>query len=171
MGMDCAGDSVQGQEAVKEEKPQDIRRQERVRQRKQQPQRLLLTWLVNYPNELFPQLRGRIGPEDFMDPLYQALAAQLFHQYEINGTVNPAAIINQYEEADQQEQAASILQTTLQLEPSPEDNSMVITEIVRKVKEESLQHQLTHLQDYNKLQDIIRLKGQISDWNISLTCG
>ncbi len=161
----------QYQEAVKEEKPQDIRRQERVRQRKQQPQRLLLTWLVNYPNELFPQLRGRIGPEDFMDPLYQALADQLFHQYEINGTVNPAAIINQYEEADQQEQAASILQTTLQLEPSPEDNSMVITEIVRKVKEESLQHQLTHLQDYNKLQDIIRLKGQISDWNISLTCG
>lgn len=161
----------QYQEAVKEEKPQDIRRQERVRQRKQQPQRLLLTWLVNYPNELFPQLRGRIGPEDFMDPLYQALADQLFHQYEINGTVNPAAIINQYEEADQQEQAASILQTTLQLEPSPEDNSMVITEIVRKVKEESLQHQLTHLQDYNKLQDIIRQKGQISDWNISLTCG
>ena len=106
-----------------------------------------------------------------MDPLYQALADQLFHQYEINGTVNPAAIINQYEEADQQEQAASILQTTLQLEPSPEDNSMVITEIVRKVKEESLQHQLTHLQDYNKLQDIIRQKGQISDWNISLTCG
>lgn len=161
----------QYQEAVKEEKPQDIRRQERAMQRRQQPQRLLLTWLVNYPDELFPQLWGRIGPEDFTEPLYQELADQLFHQYEMNGTVNPAAIINQYEDAQQQEEAASVLQTALQLEPSPEDNSMVITEIVRKVKEESLQYQLTHLQDYNKLQDIIRQKGQIPDWNISLTCG
>lgn len=161
----------QYQEAVREEKPQDIRRQERVRQRKQQPQRLLLTWLVNYPDELFPQLRGRIGPEDFTEPLYQTLAVQLFQQYEANGTVNPAAIINQYEEAEQQEQAASVLQTALQIEPLPEDNSIVITEIVRKVKEESLQYQLAHLQDYNKLQDIIQQKGQIPGWNISLTCG
>lgn len=161
----------QYQEAVREEKPQDIRRQERVQQRKQQPQRLLLTWLVNYPDELFPQLRDRIRPEDFTEPLYRDLAEQLFQQYETGGAVNPAAIINQYEEADRQEQAASVLQTTLQIEPAPEDNSTVITEIVRKVKEESLQYQLAHLQDYNKLQDIIQQKGQIPGWNISLTCG
>lgn len=164
-------DQRQYREMVQEEKPQDLRRQERVEQRKQQPQRLLLTWLVNYPEQLFPQLRGRIGPEDFTDAMYQTLAEQLFRQYETTGNVNPAAIINQYEEVEEQARAASVLQTTLRIEPSAEDNSMVITEIVRKVKEESLQYQLTHLQDYSKLQDIIQLKGQIPNWNISLTCG
>lgn len=161
----------QYRDAVQEEKPQDIRRKERLEQRRQQPQRLLLTWLVNYPEELFPQMRGRIGPEDFTDSFCQALAMQLFEQYETTGTVNPAGIINQYEDVEQQTKAASILQTTLQLEPMPEENAVLITEIVRKVKEESIQAQLTHLQDYSKLQEIIQQKGQIPTWNISFTCG
>ena len=66
---------------------------------------------------------------------------------------------------------ASVLQTTLQIEPSPEDNSLIITEIVQKVKEESIKNQLAHLQDYSKLQDLISQRGQIPNWNISLECG
>ncbi|MBP3505160.1 MAG: DNA primase [Lachnospiraceae bacterium] len=158
-------------EAAQEEKPQDIRRQERLEQRKQQPQRLLLTWLVNYPKELFPQIRGRIGPEDFIDEFCQLLAKQLFEQYENSGDVQPAKIINQFEDVEEQTKVASVLQTTLKLEPSPEDNSVVITEIVRKVKEESIQYQLAHLQDYSRLQEIIKQKSEIPTWNISLTCG
>lgn len=161
----------QYREAVQEEKPQDIRRKERLEERKQQPQRLLLTWLVNYPEELFPQMQGRIGPEDFTDDFCRTLALQLFGQYETNGMVNPAGIINQYEDVEQQTKAASVLQTTLQLEPLPEENAVLITEIVRKVKEESIQAQLTHLKDYSKLQEIIQQKSQIPTWNISFTCG
>lgn len=161
----------QYQEAAQEMKPQDMRRQERAEERKQQPQRLLLTWLVNCPTELFPQLRGRIGPEDFTDTFCQDLARQLFQQYEQDGSVQPAKIINQFEDVEEQMRVASILQTELKMAPSPEDNSIVITEIVRKVKEESLQYQLAHLQDYSKLQDIIKQKSEIPNWNISLTCG
>lgn len=164
-------DRQQYQEAVREEKPQDIRRQERLEQRKQQSQRLLLTWLVNYPEQLFPQLRGRIGPEDFVETEYRRLAEQLFEQYETTGGVNPAKLINQYEDMEEQSRIGAVLQTTLKLEPSPEDNDVVVTEIVRKVKEESIQYQLAHLQDYKKLQDIIKQKGEIATWNISLTCG
>lgn len=164
-------DRQQYQEAIREEKPQDIRRQEQLEQRKQQPQRLLLTWLVNYPEQLFPQLRGRIGPEDFVETEYRRLAEQLFEQYETTGGVNPAKLINQYEDMEEQSRIGAVLQTTLKLEPSPEDNDVVVTEIVRKVKEESIQYQLAHLQDYKKLQDIIKQKGEIATWNISLTCG
>lgn len=164
-------DRKQYEEAVQEEKPQDIRRQERIEQRKHQPQRLLLTWLVNYPQQLFPQLKGRIGPEDFTEEEYQRLAEQLFEQYETTGEVNPAKLINQYEDMEEQSRVGAILQTTLKLEPSPEDNGIVVTEIVRKVKEESIQYQLAHLQDYKKLQDIIKQKSEITTWNISLTCG
>lgn len=164
-------DRKQYQEAVREEKPQDIRRQEQLEQRKQQSQRLLLTWLVNYPEQLFPQLRGRIGPEDFVETEYRRLAEQLFEQYETTGAVNPAKLINQYEDMEEQSRIGAVLQTSLKLEPSPEDNDVVVTEIVRKVKEESIQYQLAHLQDYKKLQDIIKQKGEIATWNISLTCG
>ena len=161
----------QYQEAVQEETPQDTRRRERLEERKQQPQRLLLTWLVNYPAQLFPQLREKITPEDFVDEPYHRLAEQLFEQYETTGTVNPALLINQYEDMEEQMRVASVLQTTLQIEPSPEDNSLIITEIVQKVKEESIKNQLAHLQDYSKLQDLISQRGQIPNWNISLECG
>lgn len=161
----------QYKEALQEETPQDARRRERIEERRQQPQKLLLTWLVNYPTQLFPQLQGKIVPEDFTDELYRQLAQQLFQQYEMDGTVNPAQLINQYENMEEQMRVASILQTTLQIEPSPEDNSQVITEIVQKVKEESIKTQLAHLQDYAKLQDLIRQRGEIPNWNISLECG
>lgn len=161
----------QYQEAVQEETPQESRRRERIEERRQQPQKLLLTWLVNYPEQLFPQLQGRIGPEDFVDELYQQLAKQLYQQYESDGTVNPAVLINQYEDMEEQMRIASVLQTRLQMEPSPEDNSLVITEIVQKVKEESIKTQLAHLQDYGKLQDLIRQRGELPNWNISLECG
>lgn len=142
-----------------------------MEERKQQPQKLLLTWLVNYPTQLFPQLREKITPEDFVDEPYHRLAMQLFEQYETTGAVNPALLINQYEDMEEQMRVASVLQTTLQMEPSPEDNSLVITEIVQKVKEESIKNQLAHLQDYSKLQDLICQRGQIPNWNISLECG
>lgn len=162
----------QYREAMQEEKPQDIRRQERVEQRKKEPQRLLLTWLVNYPDQLFPQLRGRITPEDFTEPFYQELAKQLYEQYGQTGSVQPAVLINRYESTEEQTRAASVLQSRLQLELSQEeDHSIVVTEVVRKVKEESVQYQLTHLQDYNNLQEIIKKKSEIPTWNISLTCG
>ena len=161
----------QYQEAVQEETPQDTRRRERLEERKQQPQRLLLTWLVNYPAQLFPQLREKITPEDFVDEPYHRLAEQLFEQYETTGAVNPALLINQYEDMEEEMRVASVLQTTLQIEPSPEDNSLIITEIVQKVKEESIKNQLAHLQDYSKLQDLISQRGQIPNWNISLECG
>lgn len=161
----------QYQEAAQEETPQDTRKRERLEERKQQPQRLLLTWLVNYPAQLFPQLREKITPEDFVDEPYHRLAEQLFEQYETTGAVNPALLINQYEDMEEQMRVASVLQTTLQIEPSPEDNSLIITEIVQKVKEESIKNQLAHLQDYSKLQDLISQRGQIPNWNISLECG
>lgn len=161
----------QYQEAVQEETPQDTRKRERLEERKQQPQRLLLTWLVNYPAQLFPQLREKITPEDFVDEPYHRLAEQLFEQYETTGAVNPALLINQYDDMEEQMRVASVLQTTLQIEPSPEDNSLIITEIVQKVKEESIKNQLAHLQDYSKLQDLISQRGQIPNWNISLECG
>lgn len=159
------------QKVLQEEKPQDTRRREQREQRKQQSQRLLLTWLVNYPEQLMPQLRGRLGPEDFTEPFYRELAEKLFQQYEDTGKMNPALLINQYEDVEEQTRTASVLQTTLEMEPSPEDNAVVITEIVRRVKEESIQYQLANLQDISRLQELIQGRAQLPTWNISFTCG
>ncbi len=157
----------QYERAMQEEKPQDVRRKKQIEQRKQQPQRLLLTWLVNYPSQMFPQLEGKITPEDFTEPLLHELATELYGQYEATGTVNPAILINRYEDAEEQTKVAAILQTTLTLAPSEEDNSKVVTEIVQKVKTESIQYQMAHLNDLSKLQEIMQVRGQIPTWNIS----
>lgn len=158
----------QYEEAVRTETPQEIRRREQSESRKKQPQRLLLTWLVNRPKELFPQLEGKITPKDFSDTFLQELAEKLYAQYAASGDVNPALLINQYEDLEQQTQAASILQTTMKYEPSPEDDAKTITEIVRKVKMESVKDQMEHLSDMSQLQKLMEIRKEIPKWNISL---
>lgn len=155
----------------KEETPQVIRHKDEIENRKLQPQRLLLTWMVNYAEELFPQLNGKIDIDDFTDPLLHDLAIQLFNQYKETGTVNPVTIINQYDNVEEQSKVASILQTSLKLEPSPEDNVKVITEIVQKVKMDSVKYQMGHMKDIAKLQEVIQIKNEVPTWNISITSG
>lgn len=156
------------EQAVRSETPQEARRREQAAERKYQPQRLLLTWLVNVPKELFPQLQGKISPEDFREPFLHDLAVKLFQQYEAEGTVNAANLINYYENVEEQKQAAAILQSSLQFEPLPEDNEKTVTEIVRKVKQESIKEQMDHLSDMSQLQAFMQLRKQIPTWRITL---
>ena len=68
----------------KKEKDEGIRRSER----------LLLTWLIEEPS-LYARIKGIIGPEDFVKPLYKEAAKAVFEGLEA-GNVNPAAILNRF---------------------------------------------------------------------------
>ncbi|MCI5622403.1 MULTISPECIES: DNA primase [Anaerostipes] len=159
---------VQRQEVQKKENEEKSIRREDIREsKKKQPQKLLLTWLVNEPI-LFEKLRGLIGPDDFYDPIYHGAALMLFSQYEEERKVIPAKIMNQYTDPEDQNKIAELFNTKLKMEPSPEDNDKALTDIVRRVKEDSIEQQMNSTSDILKWQELIKEKGRLSKLHISL---
>lgn len=140
---------------------------EEKEEKKRQPQKLLLTWLVNEP-VLFDRLEGIIGPDDFYEPIYHGAALMLFEQYEKEKKVIPAKILNQYTDSEDQKKIAELFNTTLKMEPSPEDNDKALTDIVRRVKEDSIEQQMNGTNDILKWQELIREKGSLSGLHISI---
>ncbi len=140
---------------------------EEKEEKKRQPQKLLLTWLVNEP-VLFDRLKGIIGPDDFYEPIYHGAALMPFEQYEKEKKVIPARILNQYTDSEDQKKIAELFNTTLKMEPSPEDNDKALTDIVRRVKEDSIEQQMNGTNDILKWQELIREKGSLSGLHISI---
>lgn len=154
-----------GNSAPREERKNSLA-QEKA-EKKKQPQKLLLTWLVNEP-VLFERLKGIIGPDDFYEPIYHGAALMLFEQYEKEKKVIPAKILNQYTDSGDQQKIAELFNTTLKMAPSPEDNDKALTDIVRRVKEDSIEQQMNGTNDILKWQELIKEKGRLSKLHISI---
>lgn len=136
-------------------------------EKKKQPQKLLLTWMVNEP-QLFEKLEGIIGPDDFYEQIYHGVALLLFKQYEEEKSVIPGKILNQYTDLDDQKKIAELFNTTLKISPSPEDRDKALNDIVRRVKEDSIEQQMNATNDILKWQDLIKEKANLAKLHISL---
>jgi DNA primase len=158
-----------GYQRAKEQRPKETRttRREEQEESRKQPQKLLLTWLVNEP-KLFSKLDGIIAPDDFIEPMYHSVAIMLFEQFEEEGMVTPARILNQFVDAEEQKQVAGMFNARLKMAPSKEDNDKVITDIVKKVKKTSLEYKMSHSNDILEWQELIKEKADIMKLHISL---
>lgn len=133
-----------------------------------QPQKLLLTWMVNEAS-LFDKLKQVITVEDFVDENHREVARKLFDQYEEKGKVDPASIIDVSDDLEKQHIVAGILQTELPFEISDDEKERAINEVVKKVKLERIEHELsTCATDLKKLQQLIMEKASLSKLYISL---
>lgn len=117
-------------------------------------QKLLLTWLIEYPG-LYGYVKNYIRKEDFTTPLYQTVAGLLFEQYEA-GEKNPAKIINHFTEPEEQSEAASLFNMTLQLENGVELEK-AFKETLMKIVNHSLEERTANLDptDMAGLQQVI----------------
>lgn len=160
-----------GNMASFEKKPEEPVNREQARKEKEdikkQPQKLLLTWYVNRP-ELFVRLKDYIGPDDFLEPLYHSVAIMLFDQYEKEHQVTPAKIISQFPDAQDQAEVASLFNARLKVAPLPKDNEKVITDIVKKVKSNSIEDEMNRSTDIVKWQELIQKKAELQRLHISL---
>lgn len=135
------------------------------------PQRLLLTWMVNDVS-LFSRLDGVISEEDFDDEDYKAVATVLYEQYRSTGGVNPAAIVNYFEDIEKQRLVAKILQTELPFDTSEDERERAINDVIKKTKLAHIDLELTKSTgDVQKFQDLIMLKAKVSKMHISLKNG
>lgn len=104
-------------------------------------QKILLTWLTSEP-EWFDSLKGLISAEDFTEEFYHEVAKEVFEQYEREGKVNPARILNRYETKEDQAKAAELFQTSLLGDLSETEKRKALSETVRKVKLGSIEMQM-----------------------------
>lgn len=99
-------------------------------------QKLLLTWLTDEP-AIYAQVRKYISPEDFTEQICQSVAQLLFAQLE-EGKVEPAAIISRFTQEEDHRQVAALFNSKLNDIESKAEKEKALTDIVVKVKENSL---------------------------------
>ncbi len=132
------------------------------------PQKLLLTWMVNEAS-LFDRLKGIVAVDDFIDDNHREVAQKLFEQYEQKGKVDPASIIDVSDDLDKQHIIADILQTELPFDMSVEEKNHAINDVVKRVKQESIEYQLSKCAaDPQRLKELIMEKAALNKLYISL---
>ena len=115
-------------------------------------QRLMLTWLIERKG-LYEKVRNCLSAEDFTEELYYETAVLLFEQLE-KGELNPARIINHFEDPQQQKEAAALFHTNLRLEGDAEIEK-AFNETLKRIKTNSLEKKKDRLDptDLQKWQD------------------
>lgn len=115
--------------------------------------RLLLSWLIEDPS-LFEPVRERVAPEDFIEENFHEAAAMLYEQLEA-GELVPAKIINHFQDVESQKMVAQMFQTDFQMKMSREEKEKALNEMIIRIKEYSIDHQIRNLTDMGKLQSLI----------------
>lgn len=102
-------------------------------------QRLLITWLSE-DTGLYQKVRKYISPQDFTVDLYRQAAEKLFEELE-NGSLNPASIISQFADEEQQREAAALFHTRLPiLEEDKKEREKAFHDILVSVKSYSYEY-------------------------------
>ena len=159
--------SAQRQQTTPRQQERRLQVNEAKEEKKKQPQKLLLTRMVNEP-QLFDKLEGIIGPDDFYEQIYHGVALLLFKQYEEEKAVIPGKILNQYTDLEDQKKIAELFNTTLKISPLAEDRDKALNDIVRRVKEDSIEQQMNATNDILRWQDLIKEKANLAKLHISL---
>ncbi|BCK00844.1 DNA primase [Anaerocolumna chitinilytica] len=138
-----------------------------------QSQRILLTWLIE-DLRLFEKIKGIITPADFTEDLYKQAAELLFSQYNKEGKVTPAKILNHFESKEEQKEAAALFSLELSNEMSAKEKEKALNETVMRIKKNSLDIQSKEAiekNDAQNLQIIIKAQMDLQKLHISLADG
>lgn len=105
-------------------------------------QKLMLTWLVSY-SDTFRVTKNYISPEDFTTPLYHTVAKLLYAQYE-QGEINPAKLLNQFTDSEEQSQVAALFNARIPLD-GPREMDQALTDVVYRMKKNSNAYHASNL--------------------------
>ena len=96
-------------------------------------QRLLITWLSEETG-LYQKVKRYISPQDFTIELYRQVAERMFEALE-RGSLEPASVISQFEDEEQQREAAALFHTKLPvLEQTKKEREKAFHDILVSVK-------------------------------------
>ena len=128
-----------------------------------QSQKILLTWLIE-SEQLFRQISKYITPDDFTKELYKEVAKLLYEQYE-NGEINPAKVMNYFENEEEHREVASLFHTTIKELKTKSEQEKALKETIIRVKNHSVEDATKRLEptDILGLQRIMEAKRSLQD--------
>ena len=128
-----------------------------------QSERLLLTWLIEDPS-LFDMIEGKLGPEDFTEPLYRKAAEDVFqeHRKAVDGKVNAAAILSRYiDDEGTYREVAALFNEDMRTPLEGEEHRKAFAETVMRIKKNSLDTRIRNATDIETLQKLIREQAEL----------
>ena len=157
--------------AVVPERPKSgIQKKNAPEENVKKAQRLLLTWLTDYP-QLYHKIKSYITPADFTIELYSKVAERMFSDI-VNNSLNPAGIINMFADEKEQSEAASLFTTKLPELESEQEKEKAFHDILLSVKRNSFSYYSERLGvDLNAMTQVIEGKKaleELSKMHISL---
>lgn len=137
-------------------------REEEARDRSLKAQKVLLTWISEKPT-LYAKIENLITAEDFTDPIYAKVAAEVFAQAK-NGEVQPAQIMSRFTgETENANRIAELFNTKLEHEEGT-NLSRAFEEVVRRVKEDGLNNLAKSATSVSVIQSIMKQRSQLAKW-------
>ena len=130
-------------------------------------QKILLTTLAAQPS-LIPKLEGKLGPEDFEDPLFCQVARRIYDEYESGGTVMPARIINTFTDKDEQSAAADVLSGDLPESSGHVERERAFNEARRRLMRRRIDNALAAETDFAKIRELAAQKKECENLWIEL---
>ncbi|MBR1691418.1 MAG: DNA primase, partial [Lachnospiraceae bacterium] len=125
-------------------------------------QRALLTWFADRP-DVYKQAQSYISASDFTDELYRQIAEKLFEGIG-SGQVNPASIINMFEDAEQQNQAALVFQTRIEQLETKAEQEKALHDLIVAVKSQSYEYYTGQMgTDVGALDEVIKGKKALEE--------
>lgn len=106
-------------------------------------QRLLITWLVNEP-QVYQRVKPYLSAEDFTEDLYRRVAARLFEELE-QGELQPASIINMFENEEEQQEAAAMFHARLPRLDTLQEKEKAFHDILLGVKRNRCEYDMANL--------------------------
>ena len=142
-------------------------------------QKLLLTWYVD-DERLFKVLKNIISAEDFIDPLYNKAATILFSQFDVDGKVVPAKIINAFKGKEEQTEVALLFSTSIGqvtdnngntedfMDLTSAEKETYLNQLVKKIKSYSIEETMRNSIDMKVFQECSKMKAELQNMHITL---
>ncbi len=125
------------------------------------PQRLLLTWLSDYPG-LYAQVKKYISWKDFSEGLCQQAAQALFEELE-KGKQGSASVISQFTQESEQQQIVDILNTRVRGLETKEEKEKAFKDALYAVRKNSYERKVAENTDPGALMELIRDKKALEE--------
>ena len=100
-------------------------------------QKILLTLLGEEPDRVYKAVKQYLDPEDFSPGILETCAGLLYKQLD-EGNPKISAIVNHFEDPEEQRKAAEIFSASLDPFLSNKDKENAVTDLVIKIKKDSL---------------------------------
>lgn len=124
-------------------------------------QKLLLTWLVE-ESDIFSQVSQYIQPEDYTGEMYGKVAGALYEQLR-NGKLNPSAIVSMFDEEEEHRQVSAIFNTKLDGMEAKSEREKAVSDLVIKIKRNSLMSSHAVAEGADPLEYAIRQKRELDE--------